>query len=589
LAQAHLRISSLYVLTFQPRSYSKASLTFFMASSRLIAALSACFALVPVVDAGRFLPPKKISTSDAERQMLEQLSGTFRRADGQARLEEFETALVPMFRALPKDADGTVNHAVVRYALHRLFMQRRSWFIRGLDPKSDSSAQAPDASMNFSLNSVPVLPSLLQGSIERMHASKGMSLREMAVLAAALDDIAHREALSKLDMSYDVLNLTKGQLLDNRMFNEVVTTYMTIYFLGTNYKTWTSNEILRSEKNFVKSKRWAEIHRWVESVQKSIGYGDNAPHRRPRDPLHLVEVLGDEIWKFNDVDCKSLKSALLELEGRQPGRVRLSDFYAKGKNGVFAFTEKLEYLRTLGALDEFNASDPQVIVPNYVSSMPQCLQSSSLYSVCCRNECEGLMAKVEAVVEAPEASVGKVAAVVSGISSDTVHAPRRLAPSLQSRLQQIAEFHGGMVPLHGRLFAQWMSHAFPRECPYPHKAGVASPQTPDEWMQVTGHADTEASDAEMKRHIKSDGKQQCTSKGCKDEQEELPWNHHEELLSENPFEKRSSTPRRRKKEEVQSNSSAALVCFVLFAGMAAFALRLMMAAGINIPLKGKDV
>ena len=35
-------------------------------------------------------------------------------------------------------------------------------------------------------------------------------------------------------------------------------------------------------------------------------------------------------------------------------------------------------------------------------------------------------------------------------------------------MEQVASHHGGKVPLHGRLFAQWLHHAFPRECPYPH-------------------------------------------------------------------------------------------------------------------------
>ena len=28
------------------------------------------------------------------------------------------------------------------------------------------------------------------------------------------------------------------------------------------------------------------------------------------------------------------------------------------------------------------------------------------------------------------------------------------------------------VPLHGRLFAQWMHYAFPRHCPFPHVSGT---------------------------------------------------------------------------------------------------------------------
>ena len=63
--------------------------------------------------------------------------------------------------------------------------------------------------------------------------------------------------------------------------------------------------------------------------------------------------------------------------------------------------------------------------------------------------------------------------VVSGLQSDTVHAPRNLSGALLSRLGQIAELDGGQVPLHGRLFAHWLHHAYPRECSFPHANGAS--------------------------------------------------------------------------------------------------------------------
>jgi len=38
-----------------------------------------------------------------------------------------------------------------------------------------------------------------------------------------------------------------------------------------------------------------------------------------------------------------------------------------------------------------------------------------------------------------------------------------------------------MVPLHGRLFAQWLHYVFPHECPFPHKNGAVSASTPMEF------------------------------------------------------------------------------------------------------------
>merc|ERR1719311_1552987 len=78
-------------------------------------------------------------------------------------------------------------------------------------------------------------------------------------------------------------------------------------------------------------------------------------------------------------------------------------------------------------------------------------------------------------------------------------APRELPPSLIARLDEIAAEHSGTVPLHGRLFAQWLHHAFPRECPYPHLSGTTNPLNPDEW-EAAGE-ETTATEAEMQLHI----------------------------------------------------------------------------------------
>ena len=70
---------------------------------------------------------------------------------------------------------------------------------------------------------------------------------------------------------------------------------------------------------------------------------------------------------------------------------------------------------------------------------------------------------------------------------------------LLGRLEDAAAHHGGTVQLHGKLFGQWMHHAFSRECPFPHVAGVTNPQTPDEWMAVKCQ-ESFASQAEKRRY-----------------------------------------------------------------------------------------
>merc|ERR1719343_1675177 len=52
---------------------------------------------------------------------------------------------------------------------------------------------------------------------------------------------------------------------------------------------------------------------------------------------------------------------------------------------------------------------------------------------------------------------------------------------LRAQLQEIAQANHGKVPLHGRLFAQWLHFVFPTECPFPHKSNSISGLSPTEF------------------------------------------------------------------------------------------------------------
>merc|ERR1711976_255392 len=90
-------------------------------------------------------------------------------------------------------------------------------------------------------------------------------------------------------------------------------------------------------------------------------------------------------------------------------------------------------------------------------------------------------------IGALEASPAEVVGIVSGMASSTVEAPRNLPTKLVNKLGDAAAQHGGTVQIHGRMFAQWMLHAFPRECPFPHVSGSITPVTPDEWLDSKGN------------------------------------------------------------------------------------------------------
>jgi len=224
------------------------------------------------------------------------------------------------------------------------------------------------------------------------------------------------------------------------------------------------------------------------------------------------------------MECRQLKQALTNMEFAGSGRVKLSDFYKPSLDGAWQFQESVPYLRQLGALDESDPNAASVIIANYLHSQTNCIVSSGYYSVCCKDECEGLFGQLEEKLAAPEATPTSIVAIVENMLSSTVKSSRSLAPKMLKYLDDIASLHQGMVPLHGRLFAQWMHHAYPRECPYPHKSGTTRQQTGDEWFLESGK-ESLATQKEMHSFAKN-------SSPVAEESEEkvMPWSFEEELL-----------------------------------------------------------
>jgi len=241
--------------------------------------------------------------------------------------------------------------------------------------------------------------------------------------------------------------------------------------------------------------------------------------------VRVVEEIGDRYGRWQDQECLELKDSLLKLEERGTGRVPLATFYEAALNGQWQFSESKSYLRQLGSLDEADEGRPAVVIPNYVNSPTNCVASSKFYSVCCINECEALLGHLERTMTAPTATPTRIVEVIETLPSATVEAPRKLPERLVTRLQEIATHHGGHVPFHARLFNQWLHHAYPRECPYPHVSGTSKPISPERWMEQTGE-NVEADADTMRWHVE-EGKRS----GQPDEfSEELPWSGEEEFF-----------------------------------------------------------
>jgi len=453
---------------------------------------------------------------------LERVLGGGRRAAAEGRVAQFEDAMRPIFRSLPHIEGDRLPASGARYLLHRVFVDRHGWFVEGLASRGESWNSSSPASF-FAAHSRDEVEDVF----ERRLGDRGLSLHETAVFAAMLESLVHEETLDRLHSAYRVVGLEKQEEgAKESEVEQVIDAYMLMLVLGLNHSTVAPELVSRAWGNIDQIyPAWGETQKWVREVRKEVTSADPLSRTAFGMTTQVLEEVADRYGRWQDSECMALKGDLMRYERGDTGRVLLRDFYSAALNGSFQYTESKEYLRELGVLDESTPSQPSVIISNYINGPSNCLASSKYYSVCCINECEALLQPLERHIGAPDALPSEIVDLVQRLPSATVQAPRTLPDMLRQRLEGIAAQHGGRVPIHGRLFAQWMHHAYPRECPYPHVSGTATLLSSREYQLAHGDQhvlSAPALQAQVYAHSEPLAEEDVIS--------ELPWSVEEELF-----------------------------------------------------------
>jgi len=470
-----------------------------------------------------------LSEEGIRTSLLEEIELAFGTGSASKHLAELEASLTPIYNSLPKNEHGRLVHSTVRYALHRLFVLRHGWNIKGLGANGGTwNSSSPTRVLKDQV------PAYIQDMFEKRLGEKGLGLQELAVFAATIEHLIHTEAVAKLGDVFSLLDLLPTSTLSEQEGYQVLDTYMSAFILGENLTNLTRSDALELTAQMPELYlSWGDTQQFVRDIHKRTAKSSSEDSLQPFDFAMLakiVEAIGEEFGSFQDHECVSLKKSLMAMEDRSTGRVKLSDFYKPALSaGAWQFQESVGYLRQVGALDESGSSEPSVIMTNYIYSHANCIASSGYYSLCCKEECEGLLGHLEQKLVAPEAEPSVIASIVAQLESSTVSVPRNLSATLLGRLNDIAKQHGGVVPLHGRLFAQWMHHAFPHECPYPHLSDTTTQQTADEWLSESG-IDSTATEEEMIQFTNFSAK--ASSQGDETQEEITQWSYEEELLVE---------------------------------------------------------
>jgi len=452
---------------------------------------------------------------------LEQVMGGDRRLAAESRVQHFEDSMRSIFRSLPKTEGDRLAPSGVRYLLHRVFVERHGWFVEGLMSRGESwNSSSPAAFFAEHVGDD------IEGLFERRLGHHGLSLHEVAVFAATLESLVHEETRDRLHAAFRVLGFDQAREASptEHETESVIDTYMMMLVLGLNHSTVSPSLVSRTQASIdTIYPTWHETKKWVREVRKEVVGA--APEARTSfaTTTQVLDEVADRYGRWQDSECIALKEDLMKHEQGASGRVLLRDFYAAALDGSFQYKESKEYLRQHGILDESQPSQPSVIISNYINGPSNCLASSKFYSVCCISECEALFKPLEQHIAAPDSTPAQILELVERLPSATVEAPRTLPASLVRRLEEIAEHHGGRVPIHGRLFAQWMHHAYPRECTFPTAPGTAQPAMRRQLL------DSHALLAEVR------GFEEAAASGASGTsallgQPELPWIAEEELV-----------------------------------------------------------
>jgi len=445
---------------------------------------------------------------DAEEDLLLMLDEALGLGHGHeiGSLEEVARRIEPTFVALPQNQNSKLLPLAVRYLINGYFMKHHGWLIKGLEHTRNITSEGQDLG-----DMLPVLKEkapVYFNSFLAPRQEQGFGLKDVVVMVTMLEHLIVDEGLRTFRNAYMLNGFSTNERLSENELDIVLQSNLVLFALGNRRGPSNATQHQLDMQWFRRTiPDWAtrellvrDIHKSAAFVQKRFSSPFVDPSFAFEDTSKVMETLNGQFGQFHDDECKVLKEGLSAMDPAGTGRVPLGQFYAKRRVGYWHLVESSEYLGTLGALDDSAPGLSQVIIPNYITAMSNCDGPSQFYSICCLHECEGLLNQLEVQIQAPAAPPALLLKLVTNLPSATIDAPRNLSSSLIRTLDEVAALHGGQVPLHGRLFAQWMHYAFPHECPYPHMSGTLNPLTPLEFMDKNGYSD-DATEEERELHM----------------------------------------------------------------------------------------
>jgi len=447
------------------------------------------------------------------------------------RLSAVRTLLTPMFKVLPKNKVGRISAAVMRSVANRYFVHKYGWYVKGFESHKGNN----DTELSHAHVLRSKVPGYCESALEGRLAMAGFALDDAATLVAGVEQLIFDEDVANVELAYGINNFPVTKSLPKQGMRSVIDSVLIESFLEGDFSNKVEHQG-NKDNIFEIYPNWQTTSLFVDDVisadaferkQTSNPFARGAQQSFAfEDTARVATRISEDFGQWVNHECRSMKQALIQLDKHSTGRVKLADFYGASQGGAWQFLESIDYLRSLGALDEPNGTlGPQVIISNYILGANNCIMNTPHYSVCCINECEGVLRQIENRIDGPTGSVSAVREAVFLVTAVPVIPV--VNGSLVERLEEIAAHNGGSVPIHGRFFAQFLHYAFPHECPYPHAPGTLDPRSPLEMIKTVGEEAIVVQDADLKAHLELGRMYEPPSAKAG----ENMWVAHEELLT----------------------------------------------------------
>merc|ERR1719410_2886017 len=192
-------------------------------------------------------------------------------------LRNFEEELRPMHATLPKNSRGALEPSVVRYALHRYFLNKHGWYMKGMQQPASNSSDSSSSACVLKDH----VPEYVQGLMQERMESQDWRLHELALCAAAISQLIQEEVMADLRFVYStVLQLSTTSDLNEFEYGLVVDMYLAQYILDENWDDWRSASIMKEVRTFYERHHrgldlfW-EWQLWAADVRYSIDFAES--------------------------------------------------------------------------------------------------------------------------------------------------------------------------------------------------------------------------------------------------------------------------------------------------------------------------